>query len=160
MPNKKPKLSIPVLDTLDESQVTALRDTLLASDKEDVRNLLLYLMSSSGILGLKLSLGDRPSFSSVTWAAVCREFNLDSGNGPGQLAQFDVPQLFLPPSVHKRILTAAMRTMDVYREPQSHNNETARVRLFEAVSEALVSRMALLTYHSGMYHFVSSFEGA
>jgi len=160
MPNKKQKLNIPVLGTLDESQVTDLRDALLASNKEDVQNLLLYLMSSSGILALKLSLEKRPSFSSATWDGICREFNLDPGNGPGQLAVFDVPHLFLPPSVHKRILMAAMRTMDVYREPQSHNNEAARVRLFEAVSEALVYCMTLLTHRSGMCHFVSSFEAA
>jgi len=93
---------------------------------------LLYLMSSSGIPTLKLSLDNRPSFSSATWGNICRDFNLNQSNGPGQLALFDVPHLFLPPSVHKRILVAAMRTMDVYREPQSHSNEAAHVRLFEA----------------------------
>jgi hypothetical protein len=134
-PHKEQKLNIPVLNGLDENQVTALRDALLASNREDVEELLLYLMSSSGILHLKLSQANLPSFSSATWAKVCNDFRLDESNGPGQLALFDVPDLYLPPSVHKRMLTTTMRAMDVYREPQSHSNEAARVRLFEAVRD-------------------------
>lgn len=137
MPNKKRKLSIPALDELDEGQVTALHDALAASSTEDRNELLLYLMSSFGISQLKLSQENLPSFSSATWEKVCGDFGLRANNGPDQLALFTVPDLCLPPSVHKRMLTAAMRTMDVYREPQSHSNEAARVRLFEAVSEML-----------------------
>jgi hypothetical protein len=114
MPNKKQELSVPVLDKLDEGQVTALHDALSLSSKEDRHKLLLYLMSSVGIKQLKLS---QPSFSSVTWEKVCDDFGLCANNGPHQLALFAVPDLYLPPSIHKRMLMAAMRTMDVYREP-------------------------------------------
>jgi hypothetical protein len=133
--NKKRKLDIPTLDGLDEAQVVALRDSLLSSDTQDVRELLGYLMSSTGILRIILSQEELPSFSSATWAKVCTDFGLYENKGLGQLAFFDVPDLCLPPSVHHRVLMAAMRAMDVYREPQHHGNEAAHVRLFEAVSQ-------------------------
>jgi hypothetical protein len=92
-------------------------------------------MSCYEIPCLNLPQESLPSFSSATWAKVCSDFGLSEDKGLGQLAFFDVPDLCLPPSIHNRVLMAAMRAMDVYREPQNHHNEASRVRFFEAVSK-------------------------
>jgi len=135
-PKKKQKLNIPVGDGLNETQVMAFRDALVASKNES--EVLQYLMSYCGVQPTKLAPGTLPSFSSVTWEQVCIDFGLSSNHGPEQLDSFDVPDLFLPPSVHKRVLMTAVRTLDVYRDVIHHTNEASRVRLFEAVSEALI----------------------
>ena len=144
MPRKKQKLDngpskeeqeldIPVINGLD---VPAIRDALLASNEGE--KLLRYLIKSCGIPPIKLAPESLHSFSAVTWEEVCVDFGLSSNNGPHQLAYFDVNDLYLPPSVHKRILMSAMRTMDVYREVDSPKNKATRVRLFEAVSETSI----------------------
>jgi hypothetical protein len=116
--------------------VTVIRDALLASNERE--KLLWYLMKSCGIPPTKLAPESPSSFSTATWERVCVEFGLSSNNGARQLGYFNVDDLYLPPSVHKRIMRTAMRAMDVYQETDRQNNEAARVRLFEAVSEALV----------------------
>ena len=87
-------------------------------------------MSCYGIPHLKLPRG-LPSFSSATWTQVCSDFGLSEDKGLLQLALFDLPDLCLPPSIHNRMLTAAMRAMDVYQEPQSHRTaEPLRLVMF------------------------------
>jgi len=134
-PNVEQELDIPVIDGLD---VTAIRDALLASNKEEREELLRYLMESCGIQRIDLVPEHSPGVSSASWAKACLDFGLSSNNGPRQLAYFDVPDLYLPPSVHKRMLMTAMRSMDVYQEVDSYNNEAAHFRLFEAVGQALI----------------------
>jgi len=134
-PKKKQKLDIPIpaLDGLGED-ATTVRDALLSFRQQDARELLLSLMSCYGIPHLKLPPG--PTFSSASWMQVCSDFGLSEDKGLLQLALFDLPDLCLPPSIHNRMLTAAMRAMDVYQEPQSHRTaEASNVRLFEAVSK-------------------------
>jgi hypothetical protein len=123
-----------------ESNMTSLHDSFLTGNKEQATKAFLYLMAASKvtITSLKASQDTLPSFSSATWGNVCNTFNLNPLLGIDQLDQFKIPDLVLPPSVHKRVLMAAARAMDVYREPSSQENEAARVRLFEAVSGGVI----------------------
>ena len=148
--SKKRKVDLPDLGQLElseyENNLATLRDGLFTNNNEHARKALLYFMAASGITftSLKASQDALPDFSSATWQNVCIAFGLKPTLGTDQLDLFDVPDLCLPPSVHKRVLMSAARAMDVYQEPQNQEKGASRVRLFEAVG--------VLLSLSGSYH--------
>ena len=148
----KRKVDLPDLGQLGlseyESNLATLRDGLFTNKNEQARKALLYFMAASGITftSLKASQDALRSFSSATWQNVCIAFNLKPTLGPEQLGLFDVPDLCLPPSVHKRMLVLAGRAMDVYQEPQHLEQGASRVRLFEAVGGSVLLPLSR-SYH-------------
>jgi hypothetical protein len=96
---------------------------------------ILHIVHNSGMTLASLRKLEKksPSFSAAKWESIVPSFGLSGDHGMSQLEIFTIPQAILPPSFHRELMKNSSRWLDVYREPENHEREEARVRVLEAV---------------------------
>jgi len=74
-----------------------------------------------------------PSSPETEWERVALSFDLNPEIDKYQLRLVAIPNAYLPPSFHERVMKDSIQWLDVYQERGSPMKKAARLRLMDAV---------------------------